>query len=110
MCRRVFGVKLKVEGLRGGGQLVTTAKWATLTIVWSDLQVCNTHKPPNMSPGMTLFAVQAVLILGTEDGARIFSKYYSPPHASSSMSSSNPRPLMSPNSIGQITKGIIDLT
>lgn len=33
-----------------------------------------------MSPGMTLFSVQAVLILGTEDGARIFTKYYSPPH------------------------------
>jgi hypothetical protein len=34
-----------------------------------------------MSPGMTLFAVQAILILGTEDGSRIFTKYYSPPHA-----------------------------
>lgn len=34
-----------------------------------------------MSPGMTLFAVQAILILGTEDGTRIFTKYYSPPHA-----------------------------
>lgn len=34
-----------------------------------------------MSPGMTLFAVQAILILGTEDGARIFAKYFSPPHA-----------------------------
>lgn len=33
-----------------------------------------------MSPGMTLNAVQAVLILGTEDGARIFAKYYSSPH------------------------------
>ncbi|KAH0595993.1 hypothetical protein MHUMG1_06543 [Metarhizium humberi] len=34
-----------------------------------------------MSPGMTLFSVQAVLILGTEDGARILAKYYSSPHS-----------------------------
>ena len=34
-----------------------------------------------MSPGMTLFSVQAVLILSSEDGTRIFSKYYAPPHA-----------------------------
>lgn len=33
-----------------------------------------------MSPGMTLFSVQAILVLGTEDGARIFAKYFSPPH------------------------------
>ncbi|KAF4594710.1 clathrin adaptor complex [Ophiocordyceps camponoti-floridani] len=33
-----------------------------------------------MSPGMTLFSVQAILILGAEDGSRIFAKYYSPPH------------------------------
>ncbi|KAG6010667.1 hypothetical protein E4U21_005165 [Claviceps maximensis] len=36
-----------------------------------------------MSPGMTLFSVQAVLILGTEDGARILAKYYSSPHSAS---------------------------
>ena len=34
-----------------------------------------------MSPGMTLLSVQAVLILSTEDGSRIFSKYYTSPHA-----------------------------
>ncbi|KAF4123985.1 coatomer subunit zeta [Geosmithia morbida] len=33
-----------------------------------------------MSPGMSLFSVQAVLILSTDDGSRIFSKYYSAPH------------------------------
>lgn len=37
-----------------------------------------------MSPGMTLFSVQAVLILGTEDGARILTKYYSSPHGAGS--------------------------
>ncbi|KAG6136235.1 hypothetical protein E4U35_008140 [Claviceps purpurea] len=40
--------------------------------------------PPTMSPGMTLFSVQAVLILGTEDGARILTKYYSSPHGAGS--------------------------
>ncbi|OAA73221.1 coatomer zeta subunit [Cordyceps fumosorosea ARSEF 2679] len=34
-----------------------------------------------MSPGMTLFSVQAVLVLSTEDGSRIFAKYFTPPHA-----------------------------
>lgn len=43
-------------------------------------QHCFVNSPAKMSPGMTLFSVQAVLILGTEDGARIFSKYFSPPH------------------------------
>lgn len=33
-----------------------------------------------MSPGMTLYSVNAVIILGTDDGSRIFSKYYAPPH------------------------------
>lgn len=33
-----------------------------------------------MSRGMSLFSVQAVLILSTEDGSRIFSKYYASPH------------------------------
>jgi formylmethanofuran dehydrogenase subunit B len=37
-----------------------------------------------MSPGMTLFSVQAVLILGTEDGSRIFAKYFNAPHTSAS--------------------------
>ncbi|KAK4093369.1 hypothetical protein Purlil1_2526 [Purpureocillium lilacinum] len=43
------------------------------------------HPPAaTMSPGMTLFSVQAVLILSTEDGSRIFAKYYSPPHSTAS--------------------------
>lgn len=32
-------------------------------------------------PGpLTLFAVNAVLIISTDDGSRVFAKYYSPPH------------------------------
>jgi hypothetical protein len=34
-----------------------------------------------MSPGMTLFSIQAVLILSTEDGSRIFAKYFQSPHS-----------------------------
>lgn len=34
----------------------------------------------NMAPNMSLFAVQAILILSTEDGSRIFAKYYNAPH------------------------------
>ncbi|OLN88621.1 putative coatomer subunit zeta [Colletotrichum chlorophyti] len=33
-----------------------------------------------MAPGMSLFSVNAILILSTEDGSRLFSKYYSAPH------------------------------
>lgn len=36
-----------------------------------------------MSSGMSLFAVQAVLILSSDDGSRIFAKYYTPPHNAS---------------------------
>ncbi|SPN97122.1 related to coatomer protein zeta chain [Cephalotrichum gorgonifer] len=48
-----------------------------------------------MSPGMSLFTVQAVLILSSDDGSRIFAKYYSPPHNATtglSGASSNPYP------------------
>ncbi|CEJ90519.1 Putative Clathrin adaptor complex [[Torrubiella] hemipterigena] len=58
-----------------------------------------------MSPGMTLFSVQAVLILGTEDGARIFSKYFSPPHDSGSK---NPYP--DAKSQKAFEKGLIEKT
>lgn len=33
-----------------------------------------------MAPNMSLFSVQAILILSTEDGSRIFAKYYNAPH------------------------------
>ncbi|KAK4034794.1 putative coatomer subunit zeta [Parachaetomium inaequale] len=33
-----------------------------------------------MSPGMSLYSVNAILILSSEDGSRIFTKYYTPPH------------------------------
>ncbi|TPX16435.1 uncharacterized protein E0L32_003729 [Thyridium curvatum] len=33
-----------------------------------------------MSPGMSLFSVNAVIILSSDDGSRLFSKYYTAPH------------------------------
>jgi hypothetical protein len=42
-----------------------------------------------MSPGMTLFSVQAIMILGAEDGSRIFTKYFSPAHGASNASGSS---------------------
>ncbi|GAB1310813.1 Golgi-to-ER vesicle coat component [Madurella fahalii] len=37
-----------------------------------------------MSPGMSLYSVNAILILSSEDGSRIFAKYYTPPHQTAS--------------------------
>ncbi|KAL2127344.1 hypothetical protein VTI74DRAFT_10882 [Chaetomium olivicolor] len=51
-----------------------------------------------MSPGMSLYSVNAILILSSEDGSRIFTKYYTPPHQAASnpgaapTTSSNPYP------------------
>ena len=33
-----------------------------------------------MAPNMSLFSVNAILILSTDDSSRILAKYYSPPH------------------------------
>jgi hypothetical protein len=38
------------------------------------------HPTVKMAPGMSLYSVNAIIILSTDDGARIFSKYYAPPH------------------------------
>ena len=39
-----------------------------------------------MSPNMTLFSINAILILSTDDRSRVLTKYYSPPHIPSSSS------------------------
>lgn len=33
-----------------------------------------------MAPNMTLFSVNAILLLATDDSSRILAKYYNPPH------------------------------
>ncbi|KAH7329017.1 clathrin adaptor complex small chain [Stachybotrys elegans] len=61
-----------------------------------------------MSPGMTLFSVQAILILGAEDGARIFAKYFSPAHSAPNAGSSNPYSDL--KSQKAFEKGLLDKT
>jgi hypothetical protein len=63
-----------------------------------------------MSPGMSLFSVQAVLILSTEDGSRIFTKYYSPPHTAPNAGSSSGSPYPDVKSQKAFEKGLIDKT
>jgi hypothetical protein len=45
------------------------------------------HKHPTnsttMAPSMSLFSVNAILILNSDDGSRVFAKYYSAPHHAS---------------------------
>ncbi|KAF2213757.1 hypothetical protein CERZMDRAFT_67185 [Cercospora zeae-maydis SCOH1-5] len=42
-----------------------------------------------MSPNMSLFSVNAILVLSTDDSSRILSKYYSPPHIPSNAQGNN---------------------
>ncbi|KAI5363823.1 putative Longin-like domain superfamily, AP complex, mu/sigma subunit, coatomer subunit zeta protein [Septoria linicola] len=42
-----------------------------------------------MSPNMSLFSVNAILVLSTEDSSRILAKYYSPPHIPSNAQGNN---------------------
>ncbi|KAF2152711.1 snare-like protein [Myriangium duriaei CBS 260.36] len=42
-----------------------------------------------MAPNMSLFSVNAVLILSTDDSSRILAKYYSPPHPPSNAHGNN---------------------
>ena len=43
----------------------------------------------NMAPNMSLFSVNAILILSTDDSSRILAKYYSPPHIPSTAVGNN---------------------
>ncbi|GAO14001.1 uncharacterized protein UV8b_01919 [Ustilaginoidea virens] len=63
-----------------------------------------------MSPGMSLFSVQAILILGTEDGARILAKYYSPPHISTAGGASPSNPYHDVKAQKAFEKGLVEKT
>ncbi|ETS87293.1 hypothetical protein PFICI_01121 [Pestalotiopsis fici W106-1] len=43
-----------------------------------------------MAPGMSLFSVNAILILSADDGSRIFANYYSAPHQTPGASEKSP--------------------
>ncbi|KAJ4394206.1 Golgi-to-ER vesicle coat component [Gnomoniopsis smithogilvyi] len=42
-----------------------------------------------MAPGMSLYSVNAILILSTEDGSRLYAKYYDSPHHGTSAPGQN---------------------
>ncbi|KEY64940.1 hypothetical protein S7711_08939 [Stachybotrys chartarum IBT 7711] len=63
-----------------------------------------------MSPGMTLFSVQAILILGAEDGSRIFAKYFSPAHGAPAAGSGSSNPYADTKSQKTFEKGLLDKT
>lgn len=62
---------------------------------FSNLSLEISHRTATMAPGMSLFSVNAIVILSSEDGSRVFAKYYNAPHHSSgpSTSPSCPTPL-----------------
>ncbi|KAH7256927.1 Longin-like domain-containing protein [Fusarium tricinctum] len=64
-----------------------------------------------MAPGMSLFTVQAILILGTEDGSRIFAKYFHSPHsAPNAPASASASPYSDVKSQKAFEKGLIEKT
>ncbi|TQN73602.1 putative coatomer subunit zeta, partial [Colletotrichum shisoi] len=68
-----------------------------------------------MAPGMSLFSVNAILILSVEDGSRLFSKYYSAPHHTGSAthngnSNSSGSPYPDVKSQKAFEKGLLEKT
>lgn len=64
-----------------------------------------------MSPNMSLFSVNAILILSTDDRSRILAKYYSAPHApptSTSHPGANPYPTIKEQKAFE--KGLLEKT
>ncbi|KAF6813908.1 coatomer zeta subunit [Colletotrichum sojae] len=67
-----------------------------------------------MAPGMSLFSVNAILILSTEDGSRLFSKYYTAPHhgpgAQKDVAGASTSPYADVKSQKAFEKGLLDKT
>ncbi|KAG0650987.1 putative coatomer subunit zeta [Hyphodiscus hymeniophilus] len=65
-----------------------------------------------MAPGMSLFSVNAIIILSSEDGSRVFAKYYNAPHHSSGPKDSQPPPQPYPDLKSQkaFEKGLLEKT
>merc|ERR1712093_751439 len=66
-----------------------------------------------MAPSMSLFAVNAILILNSEDGSRVFAKYYNAPHHSTTAGhASNPPSAPYPDVKAQkaFEKGLLEKT
>ncbi|RDW77991.1 coatomer zeta subunit [Coleophoma crateriformis] len=65
-----------------------------------------------MAPNMSLFSVNAVIILSTEDGSRVFAKYYNAPHhtAGAAHSPTTPNPYGDKKSQLAFEKGLLEKT
>lgn len=66
-----------------------------------------------MAPNMSLFSVNAVLILSTDDSSRILAKYYSPPHPPSNAHGNNypgANPYLSVKDQKAFEKGLLEKT
>lgn len=64
-----------------------------------------------MSPNLSLFSVNAILVLSTDDRSRILTKYYSAPHApphSNTHTGANPYPTVKEQRAFE--KGLLDKT
>jgi hypothetical protein len=48
------------------------------------------HTTATMAPNMSLFSVNAILLLAADDNSRILTKYYSPPHPPTNMGNNYP--------------------
>lgn len=62
-----------------------------------------------MAPGMSLHAVDAILILSTDDGSRILAKYYDAPHQAPG-SGARPNPYTDVKAQKTFEKGLLDKT
>ncbi|KAH8676072.1 Longin-like domain-containing protein [Xylariales sp. PMI_506] len=62
-----------------------------------------------MSPGMSLFSVNAIIILSVDDGSRIFAKYYTSPHQAPGAAAEN-GPYADVKSQKAFEKGLLEKT
>ena len=64
-----------------------------------------------MAPGMSLFSVNAIIILSADDGSRIFAKYYDAPHHAPNASGTTPtNPYSDLKSQKTFEKGLLEKT
>jgi hypothetical protein len=52
--------------------------------------VKHAHQTATMAPNMSLFSVNAILLLAADDNSRILTKYYSPPHPPANVGNNYP--------------------
>ncbi|KAF2722307.1 snare-like protein [Polychaeton citri CBS 116435] len=66
-----------------------------------------------MAPNMSLFSINAILVLATDDSTRILTKYYSPPHPPSNAQGNNypgAQPYQSQKDQKAFEKGLLEKT